>query len=350
MKALVVTPHTADSLRLQDVTEPPPSADQLLVDALALGICGTDREIRAGNYGEAPSGSDFLVVGHESLGRVHTAPKGSGFRAGELVVGIVRRPDPQPCRSCAAGEWDMCENGGYTERGIKQRHGFGSQRFQLEPEFAYRVPDALGLCGVLLEPASVVAKAWEQIDRIVQRSVWKPARVLITGAGPIGLLACLMGRQRGYELQVLDRARTGPKPELVRALGATYHTEGLLRLRGHVDVIVECTGAAGLAVDALSSTAPNGVVCLAGVSSGRHIVQLKAAALNNELVLENAVIVGSVNANRRHYAAGCAALEQASPAWLNQLITRVVPFERFAEAFERSGEGDVKTVLQFAPL
>src|SRR5262252_5090159 len=238
MKALVVTPHRSGSLRLQDVADPEPSEGQLLVDTLAIGICGTDHEIRAGHYGEPPAGSDHLILGHESLGRVRVAPPDSGFRVGQLVVGIVRRPDPLPCRSCAAGEWDMCENGRYTERGIKQHHGFGSQHFRIEPEFAYRVPDALGLCGVLLEPASVVAKAWEQVDRVVQRSVWKPERVLITGAGPIGLLACLMGRQRGYELLVLDRVERGPKPELVRALGATYHTGGLGPLRGKPDVII----------------------------------------------------------------------------------------------------------------
>jgi threonine dehydrogenase-like Zn-dependent dehydrogenase len=349
MQALTLKPRTPGSLGLREVAEPEPSGDQLLVDALAMGICGTDREIVAGHYGEAPEASDHLILGHESLGRVRAAPDGSGFRAGQLVVGIVRRPDPVPCRSCASGEWDMCENGRYTERGIKQRHGFGSERFLLEPEFAYPVADALGLCGVLLEPASIVAKAWEQIDRIVERSVWKPARVLVTGAGPVGLLAGLMARQRGHEVHVLDQVERGPKLDLVRALGATYHAGSLEPLRGQVDVIVECTGAPSLVVDALSSTGPNGVVCLAGVSSGTHLVQLKAAALNNALVLENAVILGTVNANRRHYAAGCRALEQASPAWLRQLITRVVPAERYPEALEGRA-GDIKTVLQFAAL
>ncbi|HKU40554.1 MAG TPA: glucose 1-dehydrogenase [Polyangiales bacterium] len=330
------------------MAEPDP-ADALLVDTIAIGICGTDREISEGSYGEAPAGSDHLILGHESLGRVRSAPERSGFEPGQLVVGIVRRPDPVPCRSCGAGEWDMCENGRFTERGIKQRHGFASSRFVLEPAFAYPVPRALGLCGVLLEPASVVAKAWEQIDRIVQRSVWKPKRVLVTGAGPVGLLAGLMARQRGHELHILDRAERGPKPELAAALGARYYHAGIAVLRGQVDVIVECTGSPELVVDALCSAAANGVVCLAGVSSGARSVKLAASKLNNELVLENGVVFGSVNANRRHYAQACSALEQAAPSFLRALITRVLPVERYAEAFERRPD-DIKTVLQFAAL
>src|SRR5262249_31475131 len=171
---------------------PPESDARVLVRTLALGVCGTDREILDGRYGSAPPGQQRLVLGHESLGAVEAAPAGCGLAPGDLVVGIVRRPDPVPCLACAAGEWDMCRNGRYTERGIKERHGYGAERSRLEPEFAIRIDPALGILGVLLEPASILAKAWDHTERIGHRArAWQPKTLLVTGAGPIGLLAAL---------------------------------------------------------------------------------------------------------------------------------------------------------------
>ena len=203
--------------------EPHPDLGSVLVETVAVGICGTDREIIHGEYGTAPPEEDYLIIGHESLGRVLDAPAASGLVAGDLVVGIVRRPDPVPCTNCSVGEWDMCRNGLYTEHGIKELHGFCAERFRLEPNEAVKVDPRLGDLGVLLEPASVIAKAWEHIDRIGARAHWKPERALVTGAGPIGLLAALMGVQRGLEVHVLDLVEKGLKPDLVRDLGASYH-------------------------------------------------------------------------------------------------------------------------------
>src|SRR3954451_24509241 len=219
MQALTVQPGVSGSATVRDVPEPPTADGPVLVDGLAMGVCGTDIEISAGQYGEAPPGEDHLVLGHESLGRVREAPAGSGVARGDLVVGIVRRPDPVPCANCAIGEWDMCRNGRYTERGIKERDGYCSERFRIEPEFAVKVDPALGMLAVLLEPASVLAKAWDHIERIGSRSVWRPGRALITGAGPIGLLAALFAAQRGLEVHVFDRNEGGPKPGLIRDLG-----------------------------------------------------------------------------------------------------------------------------------
>ena len=165
---------------------------------------------RSGNLVRAlricASGEQHLILGHESPGRVEQAPDGCGFVAGDLIVGIVCWPDPEPCIACAAGEWDMCRNGKYTERGIKERHGYGAERFRIEPEFAVKIDPALGILGVLLEPASILAKAWDHTDRIGQRSrAWAPRTLLVTGAGPIGLLAALMRSQRGLEVHVVDR-------------------------------------------------------------------------------------------------------------------------------------------------
>ena len=218
MKAVTVAPGTAGSVRLEDVPEPDPALGSVVVETLAVGVCGTDAEIASGAYGWAPPGRDRLILGHESLGRV-VDPGPSGFDVGEHVVGVVRRPDPAPCPNCAVGEWDMCSNGRYTERGIKQVDGFMAERWRIEPDYAVRVDNNLGMLGVLLEPATVVAKAWEHILAIGRRTFWDPRTVLVVGAGPIGLLAALIGVQLGADVHVLDRTTSGPKPALVKQLG-----------------------------------------------------------------------------------------------------------------------------------
>src|SRR4051812_43831158 len=182
MRAITVVPRQAGSARLDDVPEPDPSQGSVLADGLALGICGTDGEIIRGEYAWAPEGEERLILGHESLGRVREAPEDSGLSAGDLVVGIVRRPDPVPCACCARGEWDFCRNGRYTQRGIKEMHGYGSERWRVEPEYAVRLDPALEDVGVLLEPTSVVAKAWEQIERIGARAAGGGGGAAGTGA------------------------------------------------------------------------------------------------------------------------------------------------------------------------
>jgi glucose 1-dehydrogenase len=345
MRAITLQPGVKDSAELEEMPEPPPEEGAVLVDGVALGICGTDAEIVRGDYGEPPPGTERLVLGHESLGRVAEAPDGSGFTPGDLVVGIVRRPDPVPCASCAAGEWDFCRNGRFTERGIKALHGYGSERWRIEPEFAVKIAPELGALGVLMEPTTIVAKAWEQIDRLLLRATIEPERVLVTGAGPIGLLAALLAKQRGYELTVLDRAEDGPKPELVRDLGATYYSGALTELDPPPDVIVEATGASQVVLDAMTHTGANGIVCLTGISSNGYTIGLDAADLNRHIVLENDLVFGSVNANRRHYEAAAEALSEADRAWLERLITRRVPLDRWRAALERE-EHDIKVVVE----
>jgi threonine dehydrogenase-like Zn-dependent dehydrogenase len=242
VKALTVQTKRAQSAELREVPEPHSDLGSVLVEAVAVGVCGTDREIIHGEYGIAPPGEDYLIIGHESLGRVIEAPVPSGLVAGDLVVGIVRRPDPVPCTSCSAGEWDMCRNGLYTEHGIKELHGFCAERFRLEPNEAVKVDPRLGDLAVLLEPASVLAKAWEHIDRIGARAHWKPERALVTGAGPIGLMAALMGVQRGLEVHVLDLVEKGLKPDLVHDLGASYHVGKVADACHNADIVLECTG------------------------------------------------------------------------------------------------------------
>jgi threonine dehydrogenase-like Zn-dependent dehydrogenase len=347
MRALTVLPGKADTLEVGEVPDPVAGPGELLVEGVAVGVCGTDREIAAAEYGQAPPGRDRLVLGHESLGRVLSAPPGAGAAPGDLVVGIVRRPDPQPCGACAHGEFDMCRNARYTERGIKQLDGYAAQRWTVEADYAVRLDPRLGEVGVLLEPASVLAKAWEQIERIAARAWWEPRRVLVTGAGPIGLLAALMAVQRGLETHVLDRAEGGVKPRLVAELGAAYHTSGIEQVAAAAmpDVVIEATGAPALVFDAMRYNAPAGIVCLTGVSPTGRPLTVDAGAINRDIVLENDVIFGTVNANHRHYEAAARALEQADTGWLGRLITRRVPLERALEAFEPGHTDDVKVVI-----
>lgn len=346
MRALTVIPKQPGSARLDDFPEPSPKKGAVLVQALALGICGTDNEIIDGEYGEPPPGHERLILGHESLGRVIEAPKESGLAEGDLVVGIVRHPDPVPCPNCAAGEWDMCRNGQFTEHGIKALDGFGSERWRVPPGFAVKVDEGLGELAVLLEPASILAKAWEHIERIGARAVWNPRRVLVTGSGPIGLLAALMGVQRGLEVHVLDRNEDGPKPKLIADLGATHHASSVDRACLETDIVIECTGAPQVIFDVMGCTAPGGIACLTGISSGSRKLTTNIGELNNELVLENSVVFGTVNANRRHYEQAAVSLARADRSWLERLITRRVPLDRWQEALDREDD-DVKVVLSF---
>ena len=344
MRAVTVVPGTAGSLQVEDVAEPDVRLGSVLVEALAVGICGTDVEIAEGRYGWPPPERDRLILGHESLGRV-VDPGSSGLRVGEHVVGIVRRPDPVPCPNCAVGEWDMCSNGGYTERGIKQVDGFMAERWRIEPEYAVRVDPGLGVLGVLLEPTTVVAKAWEHIVSIGGRTFWDPQTVLVVGAGPIGLLGALIAVQRGVEVHVLDRVEGGPKPALVKELGATYHTGSVADVGLRPDIVLECTGVVGLVQQSIAAVSPGGIVCLTGVGSAAAVAAGSAAALATDAVLKNLVVVGSVNANRRHYYRAAKALAAADRGWLAQLVTRRVGLAQVQAGLQRSAE-DIKVIVE----
>jgi glucose 1-dehydrogenase len=346
MKAITVEPKQPETARLEEIPEPELRDGSVLVEAIAVGVCGTDVEIVEGKYGWAPSGKKRLVLGHESLGRVLDPGPASGLKKGDLVVGIVRRPDPIPCPNCAVGEWDMCRNGQYTERGIKQIDGFMSERWRIEPEYAMKVDPSLGLLGVLLEPTTVVTKAWEQVVAVGQRAFWELRTVLVTGAGPIGLLAALVGKQHGLEVHVLDRAESGTKPELVRSLGATYHAGTVGEIGFEPDVIIECTGVGQVIADSIRFIGAGGIVCLTGVGTGGAQSGASIADIAAGAVLRNNVVVGSVNANKRHWFKAGQALAHADRSWLARLVTRRERPQDFMKALQRSAD-DIKVVLQF---
>jgi threonine dehydrogenase-like Zn-dependent dehydrogenase len=349
MKAITVEPKKSGSARYDDFPEPDVHQGSILVEAVAVGVCGTDVEIVEGKYGWPPPGQTRLVLGHESLGRVVDPGPTSALHEGDLVVGIVRRPDPVPCPNCAVGEWDMCRNGQYTERGIKEIHGFMSERWRIEPEYAIKVDPSLGILGVLLEPTTVIAKALEQVVMIGRRSFWEPRTVLVTGAGPIGLLAALAARMFGLEVHVLDRMESGAKPDLVRALGATYHTGSLREIGFEPDAIVECTGVGAVIAESIQVIGASGIVCLTGVGQGGAVPAAAIADVAAAAVLKNNVIVGSVNANKRHWYKAGNLLARADRTWLAGLITRREKPENFLRALEREPD-DIKVVIQFSEV
>ncbi|HCL84614.1 MAG TPA: theronine dehydrogenase [Chitinophagaceae bacterium] len=348
MKAITVEPKKPGTAKYMDIPEPDSNEGSVLVQAVAVGVCGTDVEIVEGKYGWAPPGQKHLVLGHESLGRVTDPGSVGGFKKGDLVVGIVRRPDPVPCPNCAVGEWDMCRNGLYTERGIKEIHGFMSEYWRIEPEYAVKVDPSLGILGVLLEPATVVTKALEQIAVIGRRSFWEPQNILVTGAGPIGLLAALFAKIYGLDVHVLDMAETGIKPDLVRSLGATYHFGSIMNLGFRPDAVIECTGVGLVIAEAIQQIGANGIVCLTGIGHGGKAISSAAIAdVATMAVLNNNVIVGSVNANKRHWYKAAQYLSRADRSWLRRLITRIERPENFAKALQR-GPDDIKVIIQFS--
>ena len=338
MRAITVLPGSARSAKLEDISDPPESDGPVLVRTWALGVCGTDREILDGRYGSAPPGQQRLILGHESLGAVEAAPAGCGLAVGDLVVGIVRRR----------------RVGHVPQRALHRTRDQGAARLRRRT-----LPSRAGVCdqdrpgagilGVLLEPASILAKAWDHTERIGHRArAWQPKSLLVTGAGPIGLLAALMGMQRDLDVHVFDHNKGGPKEALVRDLGGTYHSDPASLERLAPDILMECTGAVALIGACLGATAAAGIVCLTGVTEPGKVFDVDIGRLNRTMVLDNDVVFGTVNANRRHYEMAAAALVRADKRWLARLITRTVPLERWDEALEHR-KGDIKVVIDFRP-
>jgi threonine dehydrogenase-like Zn-dependent dehydrogenase len=357
MRAVTVVPGQAHSLRVRDdIPDSRPDEGQALVRVVETGVCGTDIEIESALYGEAPPGSPYLILGHESLGLIERAPDGSGFSQGDLVVATVRRPCPERCRACAEGRQDLCLSGHYLERGIKGLHGYMCERYVEWPHHLVTVAAGLRPVAVLLEPLSFIEKGIEQALRIQQRLAWEPRTALVLGAGPVGLLAALVFRLRGLEVTIASRTAAGaPKAVLVEDAGIRYVStrstpiDRLPSALGALDVVFEATGAPEAVVPAIDALGPDGVCVLASVTAGEKTIALDVAAWNQHMVLGNRVVLGTVNASRRHFEAGVRDLETAQerfPGWLERLITRRVPVADAKHAFAR-GHSDIKSVLRF---
>lgn len=358
MAAVAVLPGQRDSLHVRDdVPRPRARGAEVLVRVLETGLCGTDRDIHRGLYGEAPFGSDYLVLGHESLGRVEWCPEDSGLGAGDLVVPTVRRACPENCRACVSDQNDMCITGHFRERGIRGLHGFMCEAYTESPQYLIRLPEALRASAVLMEPLSIVEKGVEQALRFHQRLTWQPRKAVVLGAGTVGLLAALVLRLRGLDVHVASRNPEGSaRDSLLREAGIRYTStaaapiESLRQRVGRIDIVFEATGATAVVAPSMGILGPNGVCVLSSITPGEERVEMDLAAWNREMVLGNKLVFGTVNAGRRHFEAGVRdmeAAEQRFPGWLSRLITRRLPYTDARRALEKRRE-DVKTVLEFA--
>ena len=356
MQAVTVIPGQRDSLRVIEVPNVQTESSDVVVRVLQGGLCGTDAEITGGLYGEAPPGSPYLILGHENLGRVESAPAGSPFSTGDLVVSTVRRPCRERCLPCRSGESDMCLTGHYLERGIQALHGFMSERYAEDPRHVVPVPSSLRPVAVLVEPMTVAQKALEQTFRMQGRMSWAPRQAVVLGAGPVGILAAAAMRLRGLEVTVASREAEGSARDLLlRDAGVGYVStagtpiEDLPRRLGAIDLVLEATGAAGVVGPAMRVLGRNGVCVLASVTEVGRGWEIDLGAWNREMVLGNRLIFGTVNAARRHFEAAVrdlVAAEARRPGWMGRLITRRLPFTDAARALVRDPH-DIKTVLDF---
>jgi threonine dehydrogenase-like Zn-dependent dehydrogenase len=367
MKAIAVLPGRPHSVHLAELAKPSvddvPEGRGVLVQVLRVGVDGTDKEINAAEYGMAPPGYDFLVIGHESLGRVEAVgPKVTEFQPGDYVVATVRRSGKSLYDQI--GTYDMTTDDVYFERGINLRHGYLTEYYVDDPEYIVKVPPGLKGVGVLLEPTTVVEKGIAQAYEIQRRlRVWRPRRACVLGSGTIGLLAALVLRLRGLEVTVLSRT---PKPylnsDLVEALGARYEAvtdlpplEAAQRC-GPFDLIFEATGYSPVVFEAMQALGKNGVLVLSSVTGGDRKAEVPADRINLEFVLGNKVMVGTVNANREYFELGVRDMAQAEaqyPGWLARLLTHPVRgLESYAELFEKltTAQGAIKVFCEVAPL
>jgi threonine dehydrogenase-like Zn-dependent dehydrogenase len=349
--ALAIKPGEARSTALTDVEEPRPDRGEVLLRTLRVGVCGTDREMHEGHFGEAPEGSEKLVLGHELLARVERA--GHGFERGELVAATVRRSCGR-CAACAAGAPDACMTGDYRERGITRLHGFAAELVAESPEHLVRIPPDLGALAVLAEPASICARGIRHARAIGDRQPWKPSRALVLGTGAIGMISAYLLRLDGFEVWVVGRSRGGPKAELVEACGSRYVVTGdtppaeVAADVGGFDVVVEATGDAQVMADTLGLLGRGGVACLLGIDGRPRRVTLDGTVIGVDAILENRALFGSVNANRVDWLAAVGRLERARQRWPEALAAFVglsVPPDRFEEAFAFGG---VKATLEFS--
>ncbi|OLC07808.1 MAG: hypothetical protein AUH41_09670 [Gemmatimonadetes bacterium 13_1_40CM_66_11] len=346
MRAVVVTPGTKGSARVADVPAPVRKPDECLVRVLEVGIDGTDRDIDAGLYGEAPPGSDFLIDGHESLGEI-VEPNPGG-----LVVATVRRPCPERCIACRTGAVDFCRSGNYEERGIRRRHGYLADYYAESPEFLIPIPAELRKIAVLLEPMSVVQKAFRQVYRIQQRMPWAPRRLVITGAGGVGTLAACVARLKGLETVVYSRGPSrGADHGIRQQLGVTYVSAADHQLRDldPPDIVIEATGVSALAWQAAEVLDINGILCMLSVTGGKRHIDIAADALNDKLVLGNRLVFGCVNAAREDFENGVrdfAELERRWPGMMGRFITRRVPLAEIRTALDDRPPDDLKTIIE----
>jgi len=338
MKAVAVRPGRKNSVHLTDLPMPRldevPNGRGVLVKVLRIGVDATDREINEALYGNPPPGHDFLVLGHESFGRVEeVGPEVTHVKPGDYVTCTVRRPGNSIFDRI--GRSDITSEEIYYERGINLLHGFLTEYYVDDCQFVVRMPVGLKHLHVLAEPMSCAAKAVQQAYEAQRRlQVWEPKRAFVTGAGQIGLLATLILRLRGLEVHTVARTHQPcRKAEIAEGFGAHYVSTRetplaeLVRQVGRPDLIIEATGSSAVAFEAMEIIGHNGVVVWTSITGGQRSIEFPADKINLSWVLGNKLLVGSVNANFRHFEMGIADLalgEMTFPGVIERILTNPV--------------------------
>jgi threonine dehydrogenase-like Zn-dependent dehydrogenase len=372
MKAVAVFPKTREIKVIEREVPQIAEPDQVKLRMLDIGVCGTDKEICSFEYGTPPPGSDYLVIGHESLGEVvEVGSAVSRLKVGDLVVTTVRRPCPSPaCHPCRAGFPDYCRTGEYTERGIKGAHGFMTEFVVDQERHMHVVPPALRDVAVLTEPLTIAEKAKEQFRLIVRRLPWlnpdapirdqirRKPQVVVLGAGPVGLLGAFVTAAAGAETYVYALPPApNPASTIAEAIEAKYLSKGNIpeeqrnALFGNVDLVYEATGVSSLAFEAWKILGPYSTFIFTGVPGQHAPIEVDTDLLMRNIVLKNQVIMGTVNAAASAFDAAIEDLgifHQRWPEALRSLITSRSPVED-AQAVLLGKTGGIKNVISFEP-
>jgi len=367
MQAIAVTPGKK-SVGIIDQTEPRISSPtDVKLRMIEAGVCGTDKEICAFEYGTPPNGSDQLVIGHESLGEVvEVGPKVTRVKVGDLVVPMVRRPCPHDyCIACRSSRQDFCFTGDFTERGIKGRHGFMAQYVVDDEQYMNPVPTALRDVAVLVEPLTIAEKGLAQVWQVQQRLPWgcpgtqgKAAshchRALVLGAGPVGLLGAMALVNSDFETYVYSR-ETAPNPKsiLVESIGAHYISsaeltpEMLPKRIGNIDLVYEATGASNLSFEMMKYLGTNGIFVFTGVPGRKGPIEVDTDLMMRNLVLKNQVVIGTVNAGRDSFENSIRDVGTFTKRWpeaVKSLITGRYPMEAYSDLL-LGRSGGIKNVI-----
>jgi glucose 1-dehydrogenase len=370
MKAVAVFPSEREVRVIEEAEPRITSPTQARMRVLDVGVCGTDREICAFEYGTPPQGLPHLVIGHESLSRVEEVGPGvTSVRPGDLVVTMVRRPCPHDfCGACPQGRQDFCFTGDFEERGIKGRHGFMTEQIVEDERYLVPVPAELRDVGVLVEPLTIAEKALIQLWDVQERLPWscphRPGknhghcrRALVLGAGPVGLLGAMALRARDFETIVYAREPApNVKSQLAEAIGATYVSsesvppDQIAARYGAIDVVYEAAGASKVAFDVMQAMGANSVFIFTGVPGRKAAVPLDTDLLMRNLVLKNQIVYGTVNAGRDAFEAAVADVGEFAKRWpdaTHALISGRHPVEK-ARDLLLGRSGGIKHVLQFS--
>jgi glucose 1-dehydrogenase len=357
MKAVAVFPAQRQ-VRVIDHPEPTLASDtQAKMRVLDVGVCGTDREIVSFQYGTPPVGSEYLIIGHESLSEVvETGPKVSKVKRGDLVVMTVRRPCPHPeCVACRQGRQDFCYTGDFTERGIKQSHGYMTEFVVEEERYLNPVPRELRDVAVLVEPLTIAEKSLEQLWMVQRRLPWDGRRrAVVLGAGPVGILGAMALKVEGFDVSVYSRSPNHQeKNRLLDAIGIpyiaaeTHATVDLAKMAGPIDVVYEATGVSSVAFDVLQHLGPNAVFVCTGVPGRKGPIPVDTDEIMRNMVLNNQLVLGSVNASPHAFESAIRHLGAFAERWpdtLRSVITGRFPLECAFDALKQQ-TGGVKNVV-----